>query len=158
METWKSVFWVGVGATALTDLWTLVRRRWMNVPLPDWGLVGRWIGHLGRGTFRHASMARAMPVAHERPLGWMAHYAIGIGFAAGLPLFVGREWFDQPRLLPALLLGLVTVAAPFLILQPGMGAGVAASRTPDPRRARLHSLATHLVFGFGLYLAALALA
>ena len=38
-----------------------------------------------------------------------------------------------PTFLPALLVGIGTVAAPFFILQPGMGAGIAASRTPNPR-------------------------
>ena len=40
-----------------------------------------------------------------------------------------------------------------LILQPGMGAGVAARRTPRPNVARLQSLVTHAVFGAGLYVA-----
>jgi Protein of unknown function (DUF2938) len=45
------------------------------------------------------------------------------------------------------------VAAPFLLMQPGMGAGIAASRTPRPAAARLHSLVTHGIFGLGLYAA-----
>jgi hypothetical protein len=57
---------------------------------------------------------------------------------------------------PALLVGIVTVAAPFLVMQPGMGAGIAASRTPKPAVARINSLLTHAIFGLGLYLAALA--
>ena len=56
-----------------------------------------------------------------------------------------------------MLVGVVTVLAPFLIMQPGMGAGIAASRTPRPGAARLQSLITHAVFGFGLYLAASAI-
>jgi hypothetical protein len=39
-------------------------------------------------------------------------------------------------------------------MQPGMGAGIAARRTPRPGAARLQSLVTHAVFGFGLYAAA----
>jgi hypothetical protein len=39
-------------------------------------------------------------------------------------------------------------------MQPGMGAGVAASRTPRPGAARMQSLVTHAVFGLGLFLAA----
>jgi hypothetical protein len=50
-----------------------------------------------------------------------------------------------------LLVGVATVAAPFLVMQPGMGAGIAASRTPRPGAARLQSLVTHTVFGLGLY-------
>ena len=45
------------------------------------------------------------------------------------------------------------MAAPFLIMQPGMGAGIAASRTPRPAAARMQSLVTHGVFGLGLYVA-----
>ena len=45
------------------------------------------------------------------------------------------------------------MAAPFLVTQPGMGAGFAGSRTPRPAAARLQSLATHAIFGLGLYLA-----
>jgi nitrous oxidase accessory protein NosD len=41
-------------------------------------------------------------------------------------------------------------------MQPGMGAGIAASRTPKPAVARINSLLTHATFGLGLYLAALA--
>jgi hypothetical protein len=45
------------------------------------------------------------------------------------------------------------VAAPFLVLQPGMGAGIAASRTPRPAAARFQSVITHAIFGLGLYAA-----
>jgi hypothetical protein len=50
-----------------------------------------------------------------------------------------------------LLVGVGTVAAPFLVMQPAMGGGFAASRSPRPGRARLQSLLTHAVFGLGLY-------
>jgi len=57
---------------------------------------------------------------------------------------------------PALAVGIGTVAAPFFLMQPGMGAGIAASRTPRPNAARLQSLLTHAVFGLGLYVSAWA--
>jgi hypothetical protein len=53
-----------------------------------------------------------------------------------------------------LIVGIGTVLAPFLLMQPGMGAGIAASRTPHPGTARIHSLVTHAIFGVGLYAAA----
>jgi hypothetical protein len=43
------------------------------------------------------------------------------------------------------------VLFPFLVMQPAMGAGIAASRTRNPGAARLQSLVTHAVFGLGLY-------
>jgi hypothetical protein len=39
------------------------------------------------------------------------------------------------------------------LMQPGMGAGIAASRMPRPSAARLQSLITHGIFGVGLYAA-----
>ena len=142
---------MGVGATLLIDLWAIVRRRAFGIPLPDYGLVGRWFAHLARGRFRHQSIAASAPVRGERLIGWIAHYFVGVLFAALLLAVWGDVWIHQPAIVPALVLGIGTVAAPFLLMQPGMGAGVAASRTPRPAAARLQSLITHTIFGLGLY-------
>jgi hypothetical protein len=117
-------------------------------------MVGRWIGHMARGKFRHDRIAAAPPIPAERVIGWSMHYIIGIAFAAGLVSIVGFEWLQHPTLGPALAFGLATVVAPFFVMQPGMGAGIAASRTPKPGSARVQSLITHAVFGFGLWTAA----
>lgn len=146
----------GIGATALMDLWGLARRKLFAVPAADYALVGRWVAHLARGKFRHDSIKATAAVRGELPLGWIAHYSIGIAFAALLAAAAGAGWFARPALPPALAIGIVTVLAPFLVMQPGMGAGVFASRTPRPGDARLQSLVTHAVFGFGLYLAGTA--
>lgn len=146
---------IGVGATLVTDAWGLARRPLLGIPAPDYGLVGRWFGHMRHGRFRHEAIARAKPVPGERLIGWTAHYLIGIAFAALLVLLAGPGWLRAPTLAPALLVGLATVAAPFLIMQPGMGAGLAAARTPAPGKARTQSLITHAVFGLGLYLTAI---
>ena len=104
--------------------------------------------------FAPSPIAAVPPVRAERAIGWAAHYAIGVGFASLLPAIWGWEWIRHPTFGPAMIVGIGTVAAPFFIMQPGMGAGIAASRTPNPAAARLQSLATHAVFGLGLYLAA----
>lgn len=142
---------VGIGATLLTDLWSAIRGCLLGVPAPDFGLVGRWLAHLPRGRSLHARIAAAAAVRHERLIGWSAHYLIGIAFASLLLVLVGPAWLRHPTLPPALAFGLASVAAPFLLMQPGMGAGIAARRTPRPGIARLHSLVTHGVFGLGLY-------
>lgn len=144
---------IGTTATAVMDLWAIARKRLLGTPPPNYGLVGRWLGHMPRGRFRHDSIAAASPVHGERLIGWTAHYLIGIAFAALLLAIFGLEWLQQPTLGPALAVGVCTVAAPFLIMQPGMGAGIAASRTPRPAAARMQSLITHGVFGLGLYVA-----
>ena len=158
MDPWINTALVGIGATALTDLWSLARRAMFGVPLPDYGRVGRWLAHMPRGRFRHASIAAAAPVAGERIVGWAAHYLIGVAFAALMPGLFGTAWLREPTLAPAMAVGIGTVAAPFLLMQPGMGAGIAARLTPHPNRARVHSLAMHAVFGLGLYASAWATA
>ena len=144
---------VGVGATGCMDAWTLLRRRLFGTPLPNYGYVGRWLAHLERGRLRHPSIAASAPVRNEAVIGWTAHYLIGCAFAGLLIALCGPDWLHRPTLAPALAVGIGTVAAPLLILQPGMGAGLAARRKPNPRAARLQSLVNHAVFGAGLYAA-----
>jgi hypothetical protein len=141
----------GVGATVVLDLWGVVRKRLLGIPSLDYGLVGRWFAHMARGRFRHDRIAASPPVKGERLLGWSVHYATGIAFAAVLLAVWGIEWARHPTLGPALLVGIGSAAAPFLLMQPGMGAGIAASRTPRPNAARLQTLVTHAIFGLGLY-------
>ncbi len=144
---------VGAGATAVMDIWAVARKRVLGIPALDYGLVGRWLAYLARGRLRHERIAASPPVPRERLIGWTAHYLIGIGFAAVLLALWGLEWARQPTIGPALIVGIGSVAAPFLVMQPAMGAGVAASRTPRPAAARFQSLVTHAIFGFGLYAA-----
>lgn len=148
---------IGIGATLLLDLWSWALRRF-GIRSMDWCLAGRWVGHWPRGRFMHASIGQAAPVRGECMLGWLLHYASGIAFAAMLLAVAGGSWLRQPTLWPALAVGLCTVVVPFFVMQPGMGSGFAASKTPDPNRARLRSLLTHTVFGLGLYIAALVVA
>jgi hypothetical protein len=149
---------LGVGASALMDVWGLVLRRGLGVPTLDYALLGRWLGHMRQGRFTHDRIGASAPVRHERALGWAAHYGIGITFAVLLLVVWGLDWAHSPSLLPPLVVGLGTIVAPWFLMQPGMGAGIAGSRTPNPTATRLRNLGTHAVYGFGLYLTALAFA
>ncbi len=157
MQTFASTLAIGIGATALTDLWALARSRLYGTPLPEYALVGRWFAHMAAGTFRHERIAGAPPVRGERVIGWTMHYFVGIAFAALLPALFGASWIDAPTPGPAVLVGLGSVVAPFFVMQPGMGLGIAAQRTPRPAAARLRTLLTHLVFGIGLYATAVVI-
>jgi uncharacterized membrane protein YagU involved in acid resistance len=146
---------IGIGATLLMDLWNLFLKRTFGVPSLNYCLLGRWLGHMPGGTLRHAAITAAAQKPHECTVGWVAHYTIGVVFALGFIGLTSGDWLTRPTVLPALLYGLATVLFPFLIMQPSLGLGVAASRTPNPMQARLKSLVTHTVFGIGLYLSAL---
>jgi hypothetical protein len=145
---------IGVGATLLMDLWNLLLKRGFSIPSLNYCLLGRWVRHLPSGTFRHSSIAAASPKPFECTVGWMTHYAIGIMLALGLVALTSGDWLARPTLLPALLYGIGTVVFPYFVLQPSLGFGIAGSRTPNPTQARLKSLATHIVFGLGLYVCA----
>ena len=148
----RAIF-IGAGATVVMDLWGVYQKRVLGIQPLNYCLLGRWIAHFPRGQFVHVNIAHAARRSGECPLGWAAHYGIGIAFAALLLALWGRQWAQNPTLGPAMIVGLGTIVAPFFLLQPGMGAGVAASKTPRPNAARLRSVVTHTVYGFGLYLA-----
>lgn len=147
-------FLIGAGATAVMDIWAVARKRLLGIPALDYRLVGRWFAYMARGRFRHDPIAASPPVRGEHLIGWTAHYLTGIAFAAMLLAIWGLDWSRHPTIGPALIVGVGSVAAPFLLMQPAMGAGFAASRTPRPAAARFQSLVTHAIFGFGLYAAA----
>jgi hypothetical protein len=146
---------IGIGATLLMDLWNLFLRRAFGIPSLNYCLLGRWLRHIPTGTFRHVNISTAPQKSSECAVGWIAHYSIGVAFGLVFVALTSGDWLLRPTLLPALLYGIATVVFPFFILQPSLGLGVAASRTPKPMHARMKSLATHTVFGIGLYLCGL---
>jgi hypothetical protein len=149
---------LGLGATLLMDAWNLFLKRGFGVPSLDYGLLGRWILHMTGGRFAHPGIAKSPARRFERPVGYLAHYSIGVAFAVAFLAVAPAGWTGAPSPGPAVLFGVATVVFPFFVMQPAMGLGVASSRAPRPLRARLKSLATHAVFGVGLYLAAVAAA
>jgi hypothetical protein len=146
---------IGLGATLVMDLWNLFLRRAFGIPSLSYCLLGRWVSHLPSGKVVHASIAAAPRTDHECALGWITHYSIGVALALAFVTIAPPGWLMRPTVLPALLYGVVTVVFPFFLLQPSLGLGIASSKAPDPTRARLKSLVTHLVFGLGLYFCAL---
>jgi hypothetical protein len=148
---------VGCGATLVMDLWCVFLKRAFNIPLPNYCFVGRWLRYMPEGIFRHGSISAAPPKPAECIVGWIAHYAIGVIFAFALVLLASPRWLQEPTILPAIILGLVTVVLPLFVMHPSFGLGIAASKTPNPAQARLRSLMNHAVFGLGLYISALAL-
>lgn len=146
---------IGLGASVLMDLWNLFLKRAFGIPSLNYCLLGRWIRHMPEGKFRHANIGAAARKSLECPIGWVAHYSIGVGLALAFVVLTSGNALARPELLPAVAFGIVTVVFPFFLLQPSLGLGIASARTPKPAQARLKSLATHTVFGVGLYVCAL---
>jgi hypothetical protein len=143
---------IGLGATFSFDLWVLLLNYIFKITSSNYCMVGRWLLYMPQGIFRHSNLVSAPGKSAECTVGWIAHYLIGITFAIVFVAFAGSNWLQHPTLTPALLFGIVTVLAPFFIMQPSFGLGIAASKTSNPLQTRLRNLMNHVVFGVGLYL------
>ncbi len=146
---------IGLWGTVAMDLWAMLLHRQVGIAPPNWGLVGRWFLHLPRGKIFHDDIATARAFPFEVEAGWFAHYATGILYGAALLHFGGADYAHAPKLLPALILAWITVGAGWFILQPGMGAGWAASKRDNPWMIRFLNLVAHTWFGVGMCLGAL---
>lgn len=153
--TFLQVALTGVGATLVMDLWSLFQKHVLKIAPLNYALLGRWILWVFKGKLWHKTIFFAAPLRGEYLTGWVSHYLTGVVFAF-IPLILsGSFWSEKPSLLMSIFTGLLTLLFPFLLLQPALGFGFAASRAPRPWTARLFSLLTHMAYGVGLYLTGL---
>ena len=145
---------MGLAGTLAMDVWALVLG-WFGQPKPNWAMPGRWLGHVLRGKVFHDDIGAAAPVSGELALGWALHYGVGVLYGIIFVFLAGPRWVAEPSFLPLWLFSLLTIAAGWFLLQPGMGLGWAASKTPSPWKVRAMGLAAHTVFAIGMWLGAL---
>lgn len=146
---------LGVMATAILDGWNYMRHVAFDVPLTRYEYIGRWMLHMLDGKFWHESIKQSAEMPGELLAGWTGHYMIGVFFALMLLAGWGLKWLQRPTLMPAMLVGLITVLIPYFIMQPAMGSGIAGSLTANPQAAIIKVIVSHVVFGFALYAAGL---
>ena len=142
---------IGVIATVGMDIWAAIVKQVLRLPTADWAMVGRWFGHMSRGKFVHRPISESAPIPHELVIGWIGHYVTGIVYGLAYLYIVQILLPTGPSLNSALIFGLITLAAPWFIMQPAMGAGVFATKTPRPSLMRLINLSMHAIFGVSLY-------
>lgn len=150
MDTWLAAALMGVLATLATDVWQLLLARSSGMPPANWRLVGRWVIGMGQGHFHQPQLALTPAAPGELPVGWAFHHLIGIAYSLA---YVGvlRIGTLAHGLDTALWFGVATLIAPLLLMKPAMGAGWFGWKAPRPLRGLLLSVATHLVFGLGLF-------
>ena len=144
---------VGILATLTMDLGALLGVR-LGIPGvgprrtgPD--LIGRWIGYLARGKFKHDDILRTPPLRGELPLGLLSHYAIGAVFSLAYFALLGAMHI-APSFLTAILYGLATTIFPWFLMFPSQGMGWLGASAPAPAHLTRTSLYNHAVFGLGL--------
>src|SRR5438477_1945477 len=91
---------------------------------PD--LIGRWIGYLLQGKFRHTDILQTPPLRGELLLGLVAHYSIGIVLSlVYLGLLVVAH--ATPTAFSAILYGTATTVFPLVSHVPITGDGLAGT-------------------------------
>jgi len=116
---------------------------------PD--LLGRWVGHIARGRFRHSDILQAAPMPGELPLGFATHFSIGIVLAL-VYLWGLTAAGVSSTLLTGLLYGAATTIFAWFLMFPAQGMGWRGAAAPAPTRLARFSLYNHLIFGLGLAL------
>jgi hypothetical protein len=116
---------------------------------PD--LIGRWIGYLLRGKFRHTDILQTPPLRGELVLGLAAHYLIGIVLTlVYLGLLVVAH--ATPTALSAILYGTATTVFPWFLMFPSQGMGWLGRDAPGNALLARVSLFNHIIFGLGIAL------
>ena len=116
---------------------------------PD--LIGRWVGYLLRGKFRHTNILQTPSLRGELALGFAAHYSIGIVLTfvyLGLLLMAHAK----PTALSAILYGLATTVLPWFLMFPSQGMGWLGKDAPGDAHLARVSLFNHFIFGVGIAL------
>jgi hypothetical protein len=112
-------------------------------------IIGRILAAWLQGDFAFASPGHVPQLAHAELVGYVFHYAIGAALTAFYLLVLARD--QRPRLLGAVVFGVVTSAFSLLLLFPSAGIGLLGLDAPTLRPLTT-SLVNHACFGLGTYL------
>ena len=146
---------VGILATVTMDVVAVIALRLgISSPGPRRtgpDLIGRWVGYLLQGKFRHRDILQTPPLRGELLLGLAAHYLIGIVLTlVYLGLLVVAH--ATPTALSAVLYGTATTVFPWFLMFPSQGMSWLGRAAPgDAHLARI-SLFNHIIFGLGIAL------
>ncbi len=141
----------GIFATIMLDVWQRILHATTGLPATNWGIVGRWFGHMPHGRFMHEAIGEAEPVPGEAAIGWSMHYLIGVLYGVIYVGLIVVVLSGVPTLLNGFLFGLASVVIPWFLMQPALGLGPMGSKTPNPNIPRYTALAAHCIYGVALY-------
>jgi hypothetical protein len=146
----------GVLATITMDLGALIMLSSGIVSLGPYrivpNLLGRWVGSFPTGTIFHSTILETPPIPHEKVLGIVCHYLIGIILTSLLVYPHVRIWRRKIALSSALLYGIATCIFPYFVMFPAMGFGVLGLKLNDPSKLVSFSALNHAMFGAGIFI------
>ncbi len=140
----------GVVGTVVMDLGNTLFARAGIISKVEVGIIGRMAAGWMRGRFWYGHPGEMEEATHETPLGYITHYAIGVGFAG--PYVLGWDVLVGGPASPAwaVAYGVFTTVASWFFVYPAMGLGAFGRRSPDGLRAVFSPLANHSFYGLGL--------
>lgn len=142
-----AIFAAGVLACLAMDGWQQILSRVAGIPATNWAMVGRWFTlTLQRKTMYHPTIDNEASGANELKLGWVVHYFVSMLYAVIYWVLIELS-IIQPTLADGFIFGALSVVVPWFYFMPCMGKGVMGKLTPNPRKACLVSLSSHLVYG-----------
>jgi len=144
---------MGIFATYFMDLLAgiLVKRKVIHSYIgPE--AVGRWFLYMFKGKFTHKDILKTPALNSENLWGFLSHYLIGI-VLAGIYLFL-ELWVPivSDQLWMPFVFGIATVILPWFWLNPCMGFGFLASKSPNRAHIIRTSLVNHTNFGLGFFI------
>jgi hypothetical protein len=147
---------VGLLATATMDVVALATVKTGIVHLGPYRIVpellGRWVGCFPTGTFLHSTILATPSVPHEKLVGLVSHYLIGLTLSSVLLFPHVRVWHRRVTFRTGVVFGLATCIFPWFLMFPAMGFGIMALRLPNPTTLTLFSACNHVAFGIGIFL------
>jgi hypothetical protein len=150
MDLLLTGFVAGVVGTLAMDALNLAFARVGWISKIEVRMIGRMATGWLRGRFFYSHPDEMEPVAKEKPLGLLAHYAIGLGLAVPFVLVWGVLFGQSPPSIWTFVYGVATTAASWFFVYPSMGFGAFGLRSPEGAKATLSSLANHVFYSMGL--------
>ena len=119
-------------------------------PPSNQAVVGRWAFNVVRtARLYQPDIESADEIKGEHALGWVVHYAVGIGYACIYAKLMQKDLLTA-SLSDGLLFGFFSVIIPWFFFLPVLGKGIMAKHTPAPAKVCMLALANHCVFGLGM--------
>jgi len=147
---------VGLLATFTMDLAALILLMSGLIQLGPYkilpNLLGRWVGSFPGGTVFHSTILNAAPIRHEKVLGILCHYLIGVALTSLIVYPHIRIWCRAITFRNALVYGMVTCIFPWFLMFPAMGFGVMGLKLNNAGILMGFSFLNHAAFGMGIFM------
>ncbi|EZQ10540.1 DUF2938 family protein [Acinetobacter sp. Ver3] len=143
---------LGLSATLIMDFLGWVRAMIFKIPSFNYAYLGRFFFLVKNKKYVYRNITEAPVHKFEYITGWVFHYITGIFFAL-IYTYIDNSHTTLEAFISSILFGLSTAIIPFLVMQPILGFGFFASKTPNQWISIKNSLVAHLNFGIGLFIA-----